>query len=370
MRLDAENQGLLIEILKNVVTLKTLSAVDDFWEELEEKFERLAGLKQETMRFGIINQTFSDFIISVGGLVLLWYGSRLVIAGDIRTLGQLLAFISMNRNFTGFIEAAIELIDEIARLKLSIQRIEEVTQSKLEIDSNKTIAPSYSNESADIIFHKVAYEHYSLDKPSSSQPKDSDTFSLAIDELCIPGGISTAIIGPSGCGKSTLVKLMLGLYSPKSGRINLGDYTLQDLSPDYVRQQIALVSQEAQFWSRSISDNFLLGNRSVTQADMVNACRLTGAHQFIEKLPNRYETVLGEFAVNLSGGQRQRLAIARSIARHPSVLVLDESTSALDAPSENQLLDRLLSARKGKTTILISHRQQVVDKADHILSLA
>ena len=146
-------------------------------------------------------------------------------------------------------------------------------------------------------------------------------------------------------------------------------YNQQDLALDCLRQQVVLVPQEAHFWSRSIRENFLLGSPHLTFEDIVRACKITGADEFISKLPEKYLTVLGEFGSNLSGGQRQRLALARAIVNDPPILILDESTGALDPISEEEVLENLLASRRGKTTIIISHRPPVISKADWIVML-
>jgi ABC-type bacteriocin/lantibiotic exporter with double-glycine peptidase domain len=187
--------------------------------------------------------------------------------------------------------------------------------------------------------------------------------------LTIPGGLVTALIGQSGCGKSTLAKLLAGLYFPQSGNIRYGKYNQQDISLECLRQQVMLVPQEPHFWSRSILDNFRLSYPQITFDDVVAACEIAGADDFISQLPDRYQTILGEFGANLSGGQRQRLAIARAIVTNPAVLILDESTGALDPVSEARVLENLLVNRRGKTTILISHRPKVIQRADWIVYL-
>ena len=187
----------------------------------------------------------------------------------------------------------------------------------------------------------------------------------------IEAGLRTIslLIGKSGCGKSTVAKVISGLYSPQSGNIRFGIYNMQDLSLDCLRQQVVLVPQEAHFWSRSIIENFRLGSPSVTFEQIVQACQIAEADDFISRLPEKYQTVLGEFGSNISGGQRQRLALARAIVTDPPVLILDESTAGLDPVSEAQVLNQLLFHRQGKTTILISHRPRVINRADHIVLL-
>jgi ATP-binding cassette subfamily B protein len=190
-----------------------------------------------------------------------------------------------------------------------------------------------------------------------------------IDDLSlrIPGGITTAIIGESGCGKSTLSKLIAGLYPLQAGSIHFGPFNARDLSLDCLRQQVVLLPQEDTFLNRSILENFLFAYPWLQFADVVELCQITLADDFIRNLPDGYGTVLGEFGANLSGGQRQRLALARALAGDPTILVLDESTSALDPVLEARVMDRLLQHRRGRTTLLISHRPAVILRADWII---
>jgi ATP-binding cassette subfamily C protein len=355
---DAENQGILVETFKGALTLKSTTAAPQFWEEFQSRFGRYANLSFRTLQIGIINNNFSGLISGVGSIVLLWFGGYLVINPTVSlSIGQLLAFKAMNDNFVGLISTMINFVDEFTRAKTATQRLTEVIETTPENqnDENKpsvTISPN-----ADIVCHGVNF-HY------SGKTELLENFSLTI-----PGGQVTAVIGKSGCGKSTLAKLIAGLYNIQSGNISIGFYNQQDLSLNCLRQQVVIVPQEAHFWSRSIIENFRLGSPNVSFEAIVKACQITNADEFINNLPDKYQTVLGEFGANLSGGQRQRLAIARAIVNDPPVLILDESTSGLDPVSETQVLENLLEHRRGKTTILISHRPSVINRADQIVFL-
>ena len=270
---------------------------------------------------------------------------------------MLLAFNSMNGNFTGFINTIVSFVDEFTRAKTATQRLTEVIDATPETqdESQKPRAKIPSN--ADIICTNLNFHH-------AGRIELLEDFSLTF-----PGGRAIALIGKSGCGKSTLAKLIAGLYSLQSGNIRFGIYNQQDLALDCLRQQVVLVPQDAHFWSRSIVENFRLGNPQVSFEQIVRACQIAGADEFISQLPDNYQTVLGEFGANLSGGQRQRLAIARGIVNQPPILILDESTGSLDPVSETEVLEKLLSHRRGKTTILISHRPRVIQRADWIVML-
>jgi ATP-binding cassette, subfamily C, bacterial len=356
---EAENQGLLVETFKGALTLKTTLAAPQFWEEIQIRFARLANLVLKTTQIGIINHNFASLVSHIGGIALIWFGGTLVInPNEHLSIGQLLAFKAMTDNFLGFITATVKFTDELTHTKTSVQRISEVI-SALPESSHRHPKPTVAlSPQAEIRCDNVSF-HY------PGRLELLDNFSITM-----PGGRSIALIGQSGCGKSTLSKLMAGLYVPPSGNIRVGAYNLQDIDLESLRHQVILVPQDAHFWSRSILENFRLGNPNISFEQVVQACQLVGADDFISRLPEKYQTVLGEFGANLSGGQRQRLAIARALISNPPILILDESTAGLDPVSEAQVLDRLLEYRQGKTTILISHRPRVIRRADWIVHLA
>ncbi|BAZ18256.1 ABC transporter ATP-binding protein (plasmid) [Calothrix sp. NIES-4071] len=355
---DAENQGVLVETFKGALTLKTTTAEGQFWEEFQTRFSRITRLSLGTIQIGIINHTFSGLVSSIGGVALLWFGGLLVVnPAENLSIGQLLAFKAMTDNFLGFISTIVKFIDEFTRVKTATQRLTEVIDATSENNSDNTKAVVTISGDDEINCNHVNF-HY------PGRLELLEDFSLTI-----PGGQVVAIIGKSGCGKSSLAKLIAGLYTQQSGTISIGLYNQRDLLLDCLRQQVVLVPQEAHFWSRSIIENFRLGNPGVSFEQIVRACQIAEADGFICRLPDTYQTVLGEFGANISGGQRQRLAIARAIVNNPPVLILDESTAGLDPVSEMQLLDTLLDHRRGQTTILISHRPRVINRADWIVYL-
>ncbi|BAY96306.1 ABC transporter ATP-binding protein [Tolypothrix tenuis PCC 7101] len=355
---EAETQGLLVETFKGALTLKTTASAPQFWDELQHRFGRLGNLTFRTMQIGIINNTFSGFISAIGAVVLLWFGGNLVInPAENLSIGQLMAFNSMNGNFLGLIATVISFVEEFTRAKTATQRLTEVIDATPENEGDGRKPLAYIANEADIICTNLSF-HY------AGRLDLLDNFSLTI-----PGGQVVALIGKSGCGKSTLAKLIAGLYQLQSGNIQIGIYNIQDLSLDCLRQQIVLVPQDAHFWNRSIVENFRLGTPHISFEQIVRACQIAGADEFINKFPEKYQTILGEFGANISGGQRQRLAIARAIVTDPPVLILDESTGGLDPVSEGQVLDRLFEHRQGKTTILITHRPKVINRADWVVLL-
>ena len=354
--LEADNQGMLVETFKGALTLKTTAAAPQVWEELQTRFGQLATLSFRTNQIGIANTLFSGLVSNVGSIALLWFGSTLVINKEL-SIGQLLAFSSLNNNFTGLISTVIRFVDEFARVRTATERLTEVIDYTSELEGQPGKPSVEISTNAEIHCDRISF-HY----PGRVEL-------LTSLSLHIPGGKAIALIGKSGCGKSTLAKLLAGLYPVQSGNIRIGAYNLADLALECVRQQVVLVPQESHVWNRSILENFQLGNREASFGAIVQVCQMTGADEFISRLPDKYQTVLGEFGANLSGGQRQRLAIARAMLVNPPILILDESTASLDPEAEAEILDRLLKHRLGKTTILISHRDSVINRSDWVILL-
>ncbi|NET03329.1 MAG: peptidase domain-containing ABC transporter [Symploca sp. SIO2B6] len=355
--LGTENQGFLVETFRGVQILKTSQATPQAWQEYQSNYGRLANLGWSTMKLGLYSSTITNVLSTFTSIALLWLGSYLVISQRL-TLGQLMAYHGMSGNFLGFLGALIGLVDEFVTAQIVIQRLTEVIDATPEDENDFKKPWAQIADHTNITCTNLNFHH-------AGRVDLLQDFSLTI-----PGGKVIALIGKSGCGKSTLAKLIAGLYPLSSGNIRYGVYNQQDISLECLRQQVLLIPQEAQFWSRSIIDNFRFSHPEVSFEEIVKACQIVSADEFISELPDKYQTVLGEFGANLSGGQKQRLAIARAIVTEPPILILDESTSALDPVSESQVLDNLLYHRQGKTTIMISHRPRVIERADWIVMLS
>jgi ABC-type bacteriocin/lantibiotic exporter with double-glycine peptidase domain len=353
---NTENQGFLVETFRGIQVLKTTQATPQAWQEYQSNFGRLANLGWSTMKLGLYSSTITGILSTFTSIGVLWLGSYLVINQTL-SIGQLLAFSGMSGNFLGFLSSAIGLVDELITAQIVIQRLSEVIDATPEDENDLKKPWAEIKGNADITCTNLNFHH-------AGRVDLLQDFSLTIS-----GGQVIALIGKSGCGKSTLAKLIAGLYSSQSGNIRYGLYNQQDLSLECLRQQVVLVPQEPHFWSRSIIENFHFSYPDISFEQIVKACQIAGADEFISNLPDKYQTVLGEFGANISGGQRQRLAIARAIVTEPPILILDESTGALDPVSEAQVLDRLLYYRQGKTTIMISHRPKVIGRADWVVLL-
>ena len=350
----ADNQGYLVEVFRAATVLKTTEATPQAWQEYQRNFGRLARLSWAGTQLRLSESTTTGLLGGIGSIALLWYGSSFVINSDL-SIGQLLAFNGMGANVLAFLTGLSAISQEAITASVVLRRLSEVMEREPEDRHKESKHFADINADAPILCKNITW-HY------PGRRALLDNFSLEI-----PGGVTTALIGQSGCGKSSISKLIAGFYPPEHGTIHYGPFSSQDLTLECIRRQVVLVPQESHFFNRSIYENFVFSHPGISFAEVVEACRLALADEFIHDLPDGYGTVLGEFGANLSGGQRQRLALARALINDPPVLILDESTSALDPVLEQRLMNQLLNHRKGKTTIMVSHRPSVILRADWII---
>ncbi|WP_019689568.1 ABC transporter transmembrane domain-containing protein [Pseudomonas fluorescens] len=288
--------------------------------------------------------------------VMLWVGGMDVIAGRI-SAGELAAFVFYSLIVGSAFGTLSEVIGELQRAAGAAERIAELLRSE------NIIQPPVSGQVTlpDRVRGDLLLEDLRFSYPSRPE-------SYAIDglSLTIKAGETLALVGPSGAGKSTVYDLLLRFYDPIAGRILLDGVPLTQLDPMDLRRCFALVSQNPALFFGSIEENIRYGKPSATLAQVQEAAKIAYAHDFIEKMPNGYQTHLGDGGLGLSGGQRQRLAIARALLVDAPILLLDEATSALDAQSEHLIQQALPSLMKNRTTLVIAHRLATVKNADRI----
>jgi ATP-binding cassette subfamily C protein len=351
-----ENAGVLSEAFNGALTLKMMAAAPQLYPEIQQRSNQESNHNLRAARTRIANTTIAEAIASIGTVLLLWLGSSLVFQGQL-TIGTLIAIYGLKEGVLQFAIATVKLLSDWSEIKAITRLLAELFEYTPE-NQGDAAKPWIPLPAAPDIHVKNLTFHY----PGRR---------TLIENLSmqIPGGQVVALIGKSGCGKSTLAKLITGLYPLQSGEIWLGDYPLPDLPLDCLRQQVTLVPQDAFFLHRSIIENLRLAAPNATRQDIITVCQIAGADEFVRQMPQQYDTVLGVVGANISGGQKQRLAIARALLNHPPILILDESTANLDPLTETDVLDRVLAYRQGQTTILISHRPQVIQYADWIVML-
>ena len=288
--------------------------------------------------------------------VVLWIGGRDVLAERISG-GELSAFVFYAIVVAGSTGALSEVVGELQRAAGAMDRLNEL----LLVSSNIKI-PSEPKELPEKVSGAIKFNGINFYYPSRPGQLALDDFTLEIKP-----GETVALVGPSGAGKSTVFQLLLRFYDPSSGDIKLYDVSLDQTDPRTVREQIGLVPQDGIIFSENVLENIRYGRPEASKVEIRSAAESANAIDFIEELPDGFETNLGEKGVQLSGGQRQRLAIARAILRDPAVLLLDEATSALDAESERFVQRALDSIMVGRTTLIIAHRLATVLSADRII---
>ncbi|PMU08833.1 ABC transporter ATP-binding protein [Pseudomonas sp. FW305-20] len=288
--------------------------------------------------------------------VMLWVGGMDVIAGRI-SAGELAAFVFYSLIVGSAFGTLSEVIGELQRAAGAAERIAELLRSENIIQPPTTgLVTLPERVKGELVLQDVRF----------SYPSRPESYAVDGLNLTINAGETLALVGPSGAGKSTVYDLLLRFYDPAEGRILLDGVPLTQLDPLDLRRCFALVSQSPALFFGSIEENLRYGNPTATLTQVQEAAKIAYAHDFIEQMPNGYQTHLGDGGLGLSGGQRQRLAIARALLVDAPILLLDEATSALDAQSEHLIQQALPSLMKNRTTLVIAHRLATVKNADRI----
>jgi ATP-binding cassette, subfamily B, bacterial len=302
------------------------------------------------------------FIIIATSAGLLWglyQGTQAVMRGDITAghLGQTVVYVIILASASAVLG---ETYGDLLRAAGATERLMELldTASPIHSPTNPTPAPVIQAGSA------IEFEAVNFNYPSRPLQSALSNFSMKVAP-----GETVAIVGPSGAGKSTVFQLLLRFYDPQSGRIALDGVATRDMSLTDLRQRVGIVPQDAVIFSTSALENIRYGKPEATDEQVKSAAKAAFADEFIQLLPEGYDTFLGERGVRLSGGQRQRIAIARAMLKNSPLLLLDEATSALDAESERMVQAALESAMKGRTTLVVAHRLATVQQADRIVVL-
>ena len=343
----------LVETLNGIETVKAFHAED----KAQAKTDRLfVKLLKSVFKGGMITnaqQTLTGAISTIGGTVILWVGVVSVLNGNM-TLGSLLTFNALLAYFLDPVKNLINLQPTMQTAIVAAERLSEILDLELEKtgDEHRKLSPQSLN-------YPIKIEN--LDFRYGTRKLVLENINMNIG-----AGEKIALVGESGSGKTTLSKLLMNFYPWEKGEIFIGDYNLKDINLESLRNRIAYISQDIFLFSGTIRENLELGNEDATLEDIIEACRLSKADEFINKLPLRYETMLEENGANLSGGQKQRLAIARALLKKPDILIMDEATSNLDSITEKAIEKTINNLSKNITTIIIAHRLSTIMRCDKI----
>jgi len=352
----ADTSGLADETLNAIQTVQAFTLEDLNSQRYDAAVEDSFAAAVRRTRVRSTLTALATMLIFGAITSVLWVGAHSVIRGDM-TGGQLSQFLVYAVYVAVAAASLSEMWGEVQRAAGAMERLVELQHAQPRIVAPPSPAALPTPGRGAIRFEDVSFSY-----PSRPETKALDRFDLAVRP-----GETVAFVGPSGAGKSTAFQLLLRFYDPTDGRILIDGVDLAQTDPEAVRSRIGLVPQDTVLFAASARENIRYGRPGASDAEVEAAAQAAAADEFLRRLPQGYDTFLGERGTRLSGGQRQRIAIARAILRDPPILLLDEATSALDAESERLVQAALEKLMQGRTTIVIAHRLATVLEADRIV---
>lgn len=352
---SADIGSFLIETVQGVRLVVTSNAQEREVDRFREKNSAFVRALMSMQLLTYLAGGLPGLILSAGTAIVFLYGGLRVIQGTL-TLGTFVAFMTCQMRFLSPVQALMGLYGSLATARVSLRRVAEILEVPVEVEeASAPIALS-------TVRGEIAFEDVTLSFDRGAPVLEQLNFSVGAGE-------TLAIVGPSGSGKSTIAELLLRLLDPDSGVVRLDGHDLRTLRLADLRRHVALVDQEPVILHASIAENIRYARPDATDAEIRGAARHAALDAFIDGLPQKYGTVVGERGAALSVGERQRLALARAFLIDPSVLVLDEPSSALDPVSESRIVAGYESVMRGRTTIVITHRVDLARRADRIVML-
>ncbi len=328
-------------------------------EELSKAGNVINDLVEKNIKIGSIMIRATPMMEILTGIMIagfIFYSGKLVSTGELEV-----------NNFFSFLAAmmlAYQPIRSLATINMAayqgaaaFKRVSRTIDKKIEIQNNENL-PKLKLKESNIVFNNVGFKYLSTDKRA-----------IRNINLDIKGNSMTAFVGHSGAGKSTIINLLPRFYDPQEGSILIDNQDIKKVSLESLRENLSLVSQDIILFDATIKNNISFAKTYATQEEIVQACKFAAADEFIEKLPNKYDTVIGENGIRLSGGQKQRISIARAILKESPIILLDEATSSLDTESEEIVQNAITNLTKNKTTLVIAHRLSTIHNANKIFVL-
>lgn len=349
----AANTSFLTETVAGSETLKSLAVEPTFIRRWDDQTKNMVSTGYAVQQLNNRSSHVVQLIQKVTSVCILWLGSTEVLSLEM-TIGQLIAFNMMTNHIAQPLSRMVELWGQFIQTRVALEKLGDMLNLPVEQHTGEDMVTIQGA----ISFKNILFRY---------QPDDPPTLNdLSLD---IQAGETLGVVGTSGSGKSTLARLLLRLYSPEKGVITVDNTPLNQISIQQLRQQIGIVLQENYLFNKSVCENLAQSKPEASLEEVIEAAKLSGAHEFIMKLPIGYDTILAEGGQSLSGGQRQRLAIARTLLLDPKIIILDEATSALDDESQALIQSNMAKISKGRTVITIAHRLSTVRDCDRIIVL-
>ena len=356
----ADASAMAGEILNAMPTVQAFTHENIEAQRFDVSIENAFGTAMERIRARSL-LTMMAILLVFGAIVfVLWLGAHAVVQGRMSG-GELGQFILYAALLAGSIGALAEVMGDAQRAAGATERLLELLAAQSPVQSVllPDTLPPRTVQGAALTLENIGFRY-------PSRPESAALSGLSLE---IRPGETVAVVGPSGAGKTTLFQLLLRFYDPQQGSIKLDGVDIKYLDLHTLRNAIGIVPQDTIIFSANAMENIRYGRVGATDTEVIAAAKMAAAHEFIERLPEGYQSFLGERGVRLSGGQRQRIAIARALLKNPPLLLLDEATSALDAESERAVQGALEAAMVGRTTLVIAHRLATVQRADRIIVL-
>jgi ATP-binding cassette, subfamily B, bacterial len=349
---EGEIVSVIQEVISSIRVVKAFAREDYEQKRLEEESLESVEIALRARSLKAKLSPIVDIIVAVGSGLVLWFGGRMVLEGSLSP-GSLIVFVLYLGKMYKPMQELSKMTDAYSKAAVGYERIREVLDADRELKDlpGARRAPKFRGR---IEFDRVSFG-YELDR-----------LILRDVNFRIDPGTVAALVGPTGAGKTTTISLIPRFYDPTSGIVKIDGFDVRRFQQKSLREQISFVLQETYLFHDTLWRNIAYGRPEATRQDILRAAELANAHEFIEKMPQGYDTVIGERGLTLSGGQRQRIAIARAIIRDSPILILDEPSSGLDAAAEKLVFEALDRLMEGKTSIVIAHRLSTIRRADII----
>lgn len=351
-----ELNAVLNDSLSGIREVKAFAREEDALDRVDSKIQLVLHKNLRALKLMAIFNPIFDFAAGIGQLLVIFFGARMAIAGTL-TIADLVAFFLYLDSFYTPIRSLGNSMEAVQESLAGFERIADIL----------TVSPEITSPANPHTFIEPIQGHIRLEDVCFHYTEGEEV--LTTINLDIQAGTTVALVGPTGVGKTTLVSLIPRFYDVISGNISIDGVDVREFDLDQLHESVSMVLQDVFLFHGTIRENILFGKPDATEEEIFRAAEIANAAEFIDRMPNGYDTLIGERGVKLSGGQKQRLSIARAVLKNSPILILDEATSSVDTETElliQQALERLI---KGRTTIIIAHRLSTVRNSDKIVAL-